>query len=193
MTDALSVTQPLSIEMTSDSTSTPTFDDVYGAYLPYVWTLLRRFGVSDVHREDLVHDVFVVVHARLASFDVARPMKPWLFGICFNVASDHTRRASVRSEVANEAVLATARAHGPSVEDELIRKERARRVEQAIAAIELERRAVFLLHEIDETPIPAVAEALGIPLNTAYSRLRLAREEFKAAYVRFTKREEGSR
>jgi RNA polymerase sigma-70 factor (ECF subfamily) len=52
------------------------------------------------------------------------------------------------------------------------------------ASIELPKRAVFVMTEIDGATTPEIAEALAIPLNTAYSRLRLAREEFAAAVQR---------
>jgi RNA polymerase sigma-70 factor (ECF subfamily) len=54
----------------------------------------------------------------------------------------------------------------------------------ALDAIEMDRRAVFVLYEIDEVPMEEVARSLGIPVNTGYSRLRLARAEFAAAVKR---------
>jgi hypothetical protein len=54
----------------------------------------------------------------------------------------------------------------------------------ALDGLEIERRAVFVLHEIDGCPMPEVARALSIPVNTAYSRLRLAREQFQTALRR---------
>jgi RNA polymerase sigma-70 factor (ECF subfamily) len=59
---------------------------------------------------------------------------------------------------------------------------------RALDTIDLERRAVLVLHEWDGEPIPEVARALGIPLNTAYSRLRAAREDLAAAVKRLTAR-----
>jgi RNA polymerase sigma-70 factor (ECF subfamily) len=53
--------------------------------------------------------------------------------------------------------------------------------------VEIDRRAVFVLHDIHEVPVPEVAETLGVPLNTAYSRLRIAREEFATAVKRLRK------
>ena len=44
------------------------------------------------------------------------------------------------------------------------------------------------LAEIEERSVPEIAEALAIPLNTAYSRLRVAREEFKQAATRLRSR-----
>jgi DNA-directed RNA polymerase specialized sigma24 family protein len=43
------------------------------------------------------------------------------------------------------------------------------------AGLDLDRRAVFVMHALDEIPVPEIASTLAIPLNTAYSRMRLAR------------------
>jgi RNA polymerase sigma-70 factor (ECF subfamily) len=51
---------------------------------------------------------------------------------------------------------------------------------KALDTLDLDRRAVFVLHELDELSMPEIAAALSIPLNTAYSRLRLARADLAA-------------
>jgi RNA polymerase sigma-70 factor (ECF subfamily) len=79
---------------------------------------------------------------------------------------------------------ADAPAGAPLAEDALVRLEESRLVAEALATIELERRAVLIAYELDECPMKEVAEALQIPLHTAYSRLRVAREEFGAAVRR---------
>jgi RNA polymerase sigma-70 factor (ECF subfamily) len=56
---------------------------------------------------------------------------------------------------------------------------------KALDGLDLDRRAVFVMHELDEIPVPEVASTLAIPLNTAYSRLRLARVDVSAAIQRF--------
>ena len=73
--------------------------------------------------------------------------------------------------------------------DEAIDKAKGRQlVLEALESLDLDRRAVFILHEIDGQPIPEVALALGTPLNTAYSRLRLGRKEFAEAIQRLQAR-----
>ena len=52
---------------------------------------------------------------------------------------------------------------------------------KALDALDLDKRAVLVMHELDGVAIPDVAMALSIPLNTAYSRLRLARRDFEKA------------
>ena len=78
----------------------------------------------------------------------------------------------------------------PNADEQLQASEARSIVVAALQAIDEHRRAVFILHELDEQPMPEIAAALEIPLNTAYSRLRLARDEFRAAVARIRLREE---
>jgi RNA polymerase sigma-70 factor (ECF subfamily) len=158
------------------------FDD----HFDYVWNTLRRLGVRDVDLEDLAHEVFLKVHGRLDDYDTARPMRPWLFGFAYRVAADHRRLARHRLEVLGAPVEAVDPVRPP---DERIEADEERvLVDAALAQMSFERRAVLVLHDVEELPVPAIAEELGIPLNTAYSRLRLARDELAAAVKRLRKR-----
>jgi RNA polymerase sigma-70 factor (ECF subfamily) len=161
----------------------PDFADVFAGELAYVVRSLRRLGVQSRDVEDVAHDVFVVVHRELARFDADRAIRPWLFGIAFRVASDHKRLARNRLEIATgeppERIDATTTAH-----ERLEQAEDRALVLRALDAVELGRRAVLVMHDIDGHPVPAIARELGLPLNTTYSRLRLARDEFRAAVTR---------
>jgi RNA polymerase sigma-70 factor (ECF subfamily) len=165
----------------------PAFANVFAAELPYVLRSLRRLGALPADVEDLGHDVFMVVHRELARFDPARPIRPWLFGIAFRVASDHRRLARVRLEVPT-AQVPDAAALAESAEAHLERADDRALVLAALAALDLERRAVIVMHDLDGFSAPQVAAELGIPLNTAYSRLRLAREDLRRAVQRIRAR-----
>ncbi len=165
----------------------PAFANVFAAELPYVLRSLRRLGALPADVEDLGHDVFMVVHRELARFDPARPIRPWLFGIAFRVASDHRRLARVRREVPT-AQVPDAAALAESAEAHLERADDRALVLAALAALDLERRAVIVMHDLDGFSAPQVAAELGIPLNTAYSRLRLAREDLRRAVQRIRAR-----
>ena len=155
----------------------PSFEDLYNDELDYVWHTLRRLGAPEHEREDLAHEVFVVVHRRLHTFDARRPLRPWLFGIAYRVLSGHRRRAQHRRELLDDAP--DGRAHAsPSAEDRLIAGDRRRLVLAALAQLPLERRAVFVLYELDDAPMREIAERLQLPLNTCYSHLRRARRDF---------------
>jgi RNA polymerase sigma-70 factor, ECF subfamily len=157
----------------------PYFGQIFRREFDYVWNSLRRLGVPERDLEDLAHDVFFRVYEHLADFDTARPLKPWLFGFAFRVASDYRRRFSNRREVLDAASEAIDPA--PNALDRLMQTEALSLAQVALGNLDLERRAIFILHEIDGCGIPEIAHALSLPVNTAYSRLRLGREQFHAA------------
>jgi RNA polymerase sigma-70 factor (ECF subfamily) len=72
----------------------------------------------------------------------------------------------------------------PLVEERLVEHENRALVAAALESLDLDRRAVFVLHDLDDVPVPEIARTLDIPLNTAYSRLRVARERFVKAITR---------
>jgi len=165
------------------SASPPDFRDVFEAEFTYVFNTLRRLGVRESDLEDVTHDVFITVHRLLPEFDASRPLRPWLFGVAFRLASDYRRLARNTREIAEDPPQEPIDGALPA--DEQIASAQARRlVIEALDELELNRRAVLVLHDIDGQAIPQVAEVLGIALNTAYSRLRIAREEFRAAVQR---------
>jgi RNA polymerase sigma-70 factor (ECF subfamily) len=151
------------------------FDEHFG----YVWNSLRHFGVHANDLEDLSHEVFVRVHRRLGECDPSRPLRPWLFAFAYRVAAAHRRLARHRVEVMGTHVDGIDDA--VRSDDALVYREDRELALKALEAVELDRRAVFILHEIDGVSIPDVAAAIGIPESTAYSRLRLAWQEFNAA------------
>ncbi|HEX2872873.1 MAG TPA: sigma-70 family RNA polymerase sigma factor [Polyangiaceae bacterium] len=160
---------------------------VFAAEFSWVYRTLQRFGVRSADLEDLTHDVFVVFHARRGEFDASRALKPWLMGIAFRVASDYRRRASHRNELLQEPEEQPDSKPNPE-----LATERARSRElllRGFETIEPDRLAVLLLHDVDGVAAPQIAEALGIPLNTAYSRLRLARRDLAKAVAQLTPRE----
>jgi RNA polymerase sigma-70 factor (ECF subfamily) len=55
---------------------------------------------------------------------------------------------------------------------------------EILEAMEPDKREVFALMELEQLSAPAVAEMIGVPLNTVYSRLRLARARFEQALAR---------
>lgn len=155
------------------------FEAIYDAELSWVHRTLRRLGARPADLEDLCHDVFVAAYRALDRYDRARPLRPWLFGIAFRVVSDYRSRARFEREIASDRVDL-----GPSSDDpeaELEHAEARRTVMRALEALPLEQRAVFVAAEIDEASIAELSEHLGVPVNTLYSRLRLARARFAAA------------
>lgn len=157
------------------------FRALFAAQFTYVWNALRRLGVPAADREDLANEVFFRVHRALAAFDRSRPVRPWLFAFAFHVASDYRRWTQRRAEVALDGATPSL---DPPADERLERAADRALVQAALVSVDLEKRAVFIMHELDEQPIPEIARALGLPEGTAYSRLRAARAQFAAAIQR---------
>ena len=158
---------------------------MFAEHYDHVWHTLRRLGVRAAEREDLAQDVFVTFHRRRDAYDASRPLRAWLCGIARRVAVGHRRLAREKAEVLCLGGQPEGEAdEGPLADERLAREEDRALVAQALAAVERDRRAILVMHDVDGVPMPRIADALGVPLNTAYSRLRLARAELAAAAQR---------
>lgn len=155
-------------------------DELYRAHADFVWRTVRRLAGDPGELEDLVHDVFIVLSRRWADYDPARPLRPYLFGIAYRVVL-HARRRG-RREVPSADLEATDTSSSPLEHAEAAAARRL--VLAALMTLSLEERAVFVLHELEEESAPEVAAAIGIPVNTVYSRLRRARRKFARAVDR---------
>jgi RNA polymerase sigma-70 factor, ECF subfamily len=132
--------------------------------------------------EDTCQEVFLIVHAKLGDF-TGGSIRGWLFAIATRIASDYRRRAFVRREVTDDDV-----AEVPVAEAQTAAIERAQAVallDTILATLDDDKRAVFMLFELEQMPMQEVAVALGCPLQTAYTRLHAAREHVTAAIERW--------
>ena len=164
----------------------PDLKTIFEAHVDHVGNSLRRLGVRDADVPDLTQEVFVVMHHILPDYDPSRPMWPWIFGVVYRVAAAHRRKA--KREVLDDGSLAAQRIDSSANLDEVVRKAEDRQlVLEALQHVELHRRAVFVMADIDDVSIPEIAVALGIGVNTAYSRLRLARADFREAAARLSR------
>lgn len=153
----------------------------------FVFRVLRRLGVGDAAVDDAVQEVFLVAHRRWASYRPDASMRGWLFAIARRVASHHHRTARRR-----EARLADVPpALAPATPEEVAsRREAAEFVADFLDGLDPEKRAVFVGCCIEGLSVPEVSEALGVNVNTVYSRLRVAKQGFQRAVDRRKRREE---
>lgn len=158
------------------------FHAMFDEQFPYVWTSLRRLGIATRDLEDITHEVFIQVYRQMDRYDPTRSIKPWLFAFAFRFASDYRRLARHKVELSDESDNVSSPLAG--AEELLVQKETRQLVMQALEKIDIDRRAVFILYELDGSPMNEIAVALDVPRNTLYSRLRVAREEFKEAFRR---------
>lgn len=140
-------------------------------------SFLRRLGAAALHIDDLVHDVFVIAYQRFGDYDRSRPARPWLFAIALRRFWTFSQRAAVRREVREE--VSRIEDEGPQPDESLADREKQVLLARGLEALHVHRRAVFVMHDIEGCSAPEIAEALDVPLNTVYSRLRRARAELE--------------
>jgi len=160
---------------------------VFEEHHRHVRHALRRLGVQAADLEDLMHEVFVIFYRRCDDYDPARPLHPWLDGIALRVAVAHRRRARQSAEVFGREVEDVPDS-APLPDQNLASLRDYVLVTEALGTVALDRRVVLTMHEIDGAAMPEIARSLEIPLGTAASRLRLAREDFKTAVQRLRAR-----
>lgn len=163
----------------------PDFETIYDQYFRFVWTSARRLGVGPEAIDDVVQEVFIVIHSKLSTVRQPEALRSWIYGIVRRTASSHRRAGQKRQDVfpfaSDESAAATRE---PSPLDLTEQTSQLELLSALLAGLSEAKREVFILAELEEMTVPEIAAALEIPLNTAYSRLRHARQDFEAALAR---------
>lgn len=157
-------------------------DQIYRQHHTFVWRVLRRLGATAV--DDAVQEVFVVMHRRRSELDTSGDVRPLLYGIARRVASRQRKQA--RRDPPPLSLVPQA-APDPQAQAELA--ERAEVVRAALDAMSEDKRMTFVLSDVEGMSIPDVAQCHGVNVNTAYSRLRAARQLLQKAIDRHRAKE----
>ncbi len=156
----------------------PSFERVYAEEFDFVWRCLQGLGVQRASLDDAAQDVFVIVYRRLPSYEGRSSLRTWLYGVVRNVAYKQRRRRQRKpSESLDDEPESPERGPEERAQDE----QAARFIRRFVAALDDRKREIFVACMLEQLSVPEVAQALGVPLNTAYTRLRAARLEFQRA------------
>jgi RNA polymerase sigma-70 factor (ECF subfamily) len=157
----------------------------YDAHAPLVFRTARRLGVPDAHVDDVVQEVFVVVHRRLPEFDERSSVRRWIYGITVNVVQTFRRSTRRRlSRVEAQEGIEELAVDSRDPERSLEKAQAVATLHALLDELDDDKRTVFVLAELESLSAPEIAEIVGIPMNTVYSRLRAARRVFNDAIAR---------
>ena len=162
------------------------FESVYHHYFDFVWSTTRRLGVSPGSVDDVVQEIFLVIHAKLPTLRQAHSLRSWIYGIARRTASHHHRSQRTKT-TKGEAFAIEAdvqRSTIPTPLDATEQNDQVKLLWSLLEKLDPLKREVFILAELEEMTAPEIAEGLEIPLNTAYSRLRAARQAFEELLAR---------
>jgi RNA polymerase sigma-70 factor (ECF subfamily) len=172
-----------------------THDEVIGAgvlfrrHAAFVASFLVRLGVDRSEVDDVVQDVFMIAHRRGGYRPGAARPTTWLADIALRVNANR-RRGQRRSRVsADMGPVEHAVDPGSTPGEALQLRQSLDRVQQALSVLDEEKRAVFILFELEGESCDSIAAGLGVPVGTVYSRLHGARKQFAKAHARLVARE----
>jgi RNA polymerase sigma-70 factor (ECF subfamily) len=150
------------------------FAGVFAEHAPHIWRAVRSLGVREADIEDVCQDVFVIVYLKLATFEGRSSLRSWIYGIALRVVADHRKKAyRVRERLVENLPEAVFDA---SQEQAAVQRQAWEKLDRLLDSLSEEQRRVFVLYELEQLSMREVASILECPLQTAYSRLAVARE-----------------
>jgi RNA polymerase sigma-70 factor (ECF subfamily) len=157
------------------------FDTLYRGHFGFVWRTLRRLGVNTDALDDAAQEVFLVVHRRAAELRTEGSPKALLFAIAQRVASDHRRWRRRKGHLLPLEREPAARSQTPL--EQAMDRQASDLVLDFLAQLDEDRRAAFVLGDLEQMTAPEIARATGANVNTVYYRIASARKAFVAFVV----------
>jgi RNA polymerase sigma-70 factor, ECF subfamily len=184
MSRSTSHLEPVGLTMTAEAPlppvatlAAPDLRAIVQEHAAFLLRTVRRLGVAELDVEDVAQEVLVIVHRKLAQYDARCSMRGWIFGIASRVSADYRRSARVRRERVSDPMPETSVA--ADQEDRLERSRARALLDRALDELDQDKRAVFVLYELEGLEMQEVAEMVGCPVQTAYSRLHAARDRIR--------------
>ncbi len=171
----------------------PTFAELYDSCFAFVWRTAKRLGTPEANLDDVVQEIFMIAHRRQDEFEGRSSVRTWLYGIVFNVVRAHRRQLRAKhphtldGEGPADPDLLEDGADGP--DERAAKHEAACFLDEFVSSLDDDRRDVFVLAELEQLKASEIATVLGAPVNTIYSRVRLARAQFSKAVARHRARD----
>jgi RNA polymerase sigma-70 factor (ECF subfamily) len=171
----------------------PPFKVVYQEYFDFVWSSARRLGIQPSGMDDLIQEVFMVIHSKLHTVEKRESLRSWIYSVVRRTASNHRRARRAHADSSSGPPGdGEARSREPTPLENTERNAGFQLLKTLLDQLEAPKREIFSLVDVEDLSVPEAAEVLGIPLNTAYSRLRVARQNFEAALARHEARTKGT-
>lgn len=167
----------------SDAMIAETARQIVRDYGAFVWRTLRHQGVVERDLEDASQEVFVIVFRKLSLLERPSSLRAWIYGITIRVAAGHRRRLRTHHEVLVNELPDVSAADSPEAD----RLHARRQLVELLARLDDDKRAVFVLHELEGLGMEEIAEIVGCPVGTGYSRLLAARKQILSMLSRMPK------
>ncbi len=150
---------------------------LYEEHAQALFAFLLNLTRHDTDTRDLLQDLFIRLARRPDLLDDVRDERAFLLRMAHNLALDLIRRRSTREKNYERFAAEVPALFAPSLDaDEAVFR---RRLQEALAELPTDQRAVLHLKLWENLTFDAIAEALGIPANTAASRYRYGLDKLR--------------
>ncbi|HET9931805.1 MAG TPA: sigma-70 family RNA polymerase sigma factor [Polyangiaceae bacterium] len=166
----------------------PEFREVYDTHFAFVWRAVANRGVPAAALDDVVQEVFLVVHRKLSEFEGRSSLRTWLAAIVRRVVADHMKKRGNRAlgqELSTE--LPAESGNEPAAQAE--RRAALLLAEELLATMSEVQREVFVLYELEQMTTREIAELTSTNENTVQTRLKAARRMFQEGVARHQARD----
>ena len=162
------------------------FLTLYDVWCESVLRWIRALGGPEADREDIAQEVFLVASRRLHAFDGSNPAA-WFYRITQRQVRDFRRRTWIKRIFTREHTDAVDALpdDGSGPARALERKQNQRVFYALLSRMNVQRRAAFVLFEVDGLSGEEIAKIQGVAVNTVWKRLHVARKEFLALVARY--------
>jgi RNA polymerase sigma-70 factor (ECF subfamily) len=167
----------------SDPTGGVDVAALFDAHGAFVLRCLVRLVSDESVAEDIAQEVFLIAHRRRHELDAERNLAAWLYRVAVNVAWRHKRSFARRARLRDRAADAPLPVDDPGDPERLAAdRDHARKVRRCLAHLPPSQREVFVLFELEDKSGEQVAQLLGVPIATVWTRLFRARDRFRKAW-----------
>ena len=173
----------------------PPFESIYAQYFEFVRFSARYFGVTLAAMDDVVQEIFMVIHRKIGTLRQPASLRSWIYSIVRRTVTDYhrTQRTRHASDLVLSLYVETQQETQPTPQDLTEQSEAAQVLKGLLEEIDPRKREVLMLVEGEGMTVPEISTGLEIPLDTAYTRLRAGRIAFEAALRRRIAREKSRR
>jgi RNA polymerase sigma-70 factor, ECF subfamily len=170
----------------SPTTGVPSFSQIYKGHFNFVWSCTRRLGVNESEIDDVVQEIFIVIHRRIHTLEQPQALRSWIYGIVRRTVSTYHRakRAKVASTTTLNSEHDMQYPQQPTPQELAEQSDQVQLLWSMLEKLDAPKREVFVLSELDEMTVSEIAVAIEVPVNTVYSRLRTARQELEEALAK---------
>ncbi len=157
---------------------------LFDEHAPYLCRVVQRLTGSREAAEDVVQEVFILAHNRRHELEDRVGIRTWLYRVASNHVR-HRRRSFARYQGLLDRYEAQPRParDGHTPDEAASRREHGEMIHACVQKLSDKQREVFVLYELEELEGAEISEVLEIPVNTVWSRLRLARKAFRKIWA----------